>query len=32
VYTPLTVQDVFEDRHYINYAFSVQRSKKVIAK
>jgi|GEM_PF-1078482 len=27
VYMPLTVQDVFEDRKYINYAFSVHGTK-----
>jgi len=29
---PLTVQDIFEDRKYINYALSVQGSKSQIAK
>jgi len=32
VYMPLTVQDVFEDRNYINYALSVQGTKSEIAK
>ena len=31
VYMPLTVQDVFEDRKYINYALSVQETKSEIA-
>ena len=31
-YLPLTVQDVFEDRKYINYAFSVQELNSEIAK
>jgi len=31
-YVPLTVQDIFEDRKYINYALSIQEKKSEIAK